>query len=414
MTICADGLAVGASLLRLLGVECTEYLIVLSERFFPMRSLRILAIGGLALVIGPAALTQVGGQQGGGPPQGMQKGGGPPPDMQKGGGPPGGMQRPGGGGGGWGGQMNMDPNERWNQMTGGKDVWVRSQITDQRQQFFFDMIARSQNITNGQITRQQFLDFSQNMRQRWQQGGGRGMNRGGGPPGANPQGPQGRANGQQAGGGGGGGGWDINAWAEVQFKRLDKNGDGVLNYDEMPDNLRAERDKWDTNKDGLIDLNEYKEFVKARADQIRAENPGIFNNGGGGNGNDPAPILPTTPAPTEVDEPKKNIVYRVGKLPKDLPPWFTKYDKDGDGQIGLYEWKLSGEPLDKFFEIDRNGDGFLTVEEVLRYEEDQKKKNGGNRATASSSPGNNGDSRGGGPPNGGGGPPNGGGRRRPR
>ena len=29
------------------------------------------------------------------------------------------------------------------------------------------------------------------------------------------------------------------------FRRLDKDGDGYLSYDEMSENLKAEKDKWD-------------------------------------------------------------------------------------------------------------------------------------------------------------------------
>ncbi len=350
-----------------------------------MRLRRMLLIGTLTLLLGPAtALTQMG-QPGGGPRGGFPGGGG-------GGGFPG--RGGGGGGGNFRGQMNMDPNERWNQMTGGKDVWVRSAITDQRQQFFFDMIARQAGVTNGQITRQQYLDFTNQMRARFQNGGfGR---PGGGGPGA-----------PGAGGGRppqGGGGFDPNAFAEVLFKRYDKNGDGLLNNDEMPENLKAEKEKWDKNGDGFIDLNEFKEFIKARGEQMRQENgwpsggPGGANGGGG-----LIPISPETPVPVE-DEPKR-VVYRAGKLPKELPAWFAQYDKDGDGQIGLYEWKLTGRSLDEFFKMDRNGDGFLTVEEVLRYEAEQKKGSGGRTAggpgSATFSP-----PGGGGPPGpGNGGPP---------
>src|SRR5262249_14533478 len=135
------------------------------------------------------------------------------------------------------------------------------------------------------------------------------------------------------------------------------------------------------------------------------------------------PGLPTAPIKLPEEEEPKRVVYRAGKLPKELPPWFQQIDKDGDGQIGLYEWKNSGRPLDEFFKIDRNGDGFLTVEEVLRYVADQNKGNGKGPATPgspSASPGNNGggppsgvagppNGNGGGPRNGGGGPRNGGG-----
>lgn len=51
------------------------------------------------------------------------------------------------------------------------------------------------------------------------------------------------------------------------------------------------------------------------------------------------------------------------KLTKDLPDDYRLKDKNGDGQVGLYEWdrKLFAQ----FYELDRNSDGFLTADEVI-------------------------------------------------
>jgi len=85
-------------------------------------------------------------------------------------------------------------------------------------------------------------------------------------------------------------------------------------------------------------------------------------------------ILPAAP-PRE--EERRPVVYRAGKLPKGLPSWFEKLDLDGDGQVALYEWKKAGRPVKEFLAMDQNGDGFLTVEEVLRFEKSNKKKTPG-------------------------------------
>jgi len=46
----------------------------------------------------------------------------------------------------------------------------------------------------------------------------------------------------------------------------------------------------------------------------------------------------------------------------DLPEQYTAQDLDNDGQLGLYEWKLS--LITQFRTLDTNGDGFLTPREL--------------------------------------------------
>jgi Ca2+-binding EF-hand superfamily protein len=169
-----------------------------------------------------------------------------------------------------------------------------------------------------------------------------------------PQWTPGMGRGPGRGGPGGGQGNSLDDFVQRQFQRYDLNGDGYLNHDEMPENLRAELDKWDTDKNGLIDLNEFKAWMQARIQQRvlerNDENKDSTDSG---------------------EERKPPVAYRRGNLPKELPAWFSEMDTDQDAQIGLYEWKVSGRSLDEFNKIDRNGDGFLTVDEVLRYEASQ-------------------------------------------
>jgi Ca2+-binding EF-hand superfamily protein len=277
----------------------------------------------------------------------------------------------------------MDPNQRWDMFARGKDVITRNDV-DPMMQRWFDRMVEQMGITNGQISRQQFLGY---MQQRMA---------GGGPGGGRPGNAAPGGNSQQ----GGRGGPDPSGWAEASFRRLDLNGDGLLNFDEMPETLRAEREKWDTNKDGFIDLNEYKAYIQARVQQFRQE------RGMGGWG---LPGMPGSDPPPDEEEEKKPVVYRVGNLPKGLPSWFLELDEDQDGQIGLYEWKRSGRSMAEFNQIDRNGDGFLTVDEVLRYVGQSGDGNGNG-----DSPGTRPSFAGGGPPSYGGNGGPGGSTERPR
>lgn len=259
----------------------------------------------------------------------------------------------GGGGGGGGFRMRMDPNQMFDRFANGKETISRSELSDPNAVMWFDRMAERMGVTNGQISREQFVTF---MNQRMAQWGGRGGGRGG--PGGGPAGGGGGA----GAGGAGGDGQQWTAWAENVFQRLDQNGDGLLNSDEMPEELRAEREKWDANHDGFIDLTEFKAYFQARMQQRMADR-GAAGFGPGGQANDPLVIV----APAEPEEEKRPVVYRAGKLPAGMPAWFAQLDTDGDGQVGLYEWKASGRSIEEFQKIDRNGDGFLTPEEVMRY-----------------------------------------------
>src|SRR5262249_60797924 len=75
------------------------------------------------------------------------------------------------------------------------------------------------------------------------------------------------------------------------------------------------------------------------------------------------------PRARDLTEPAPNraIFNHIHNLPKELPAWFAELDTNHDAQIGLYEWKVSGRPIAEFLRMDRNNDGFLTVEEVLLY-----------------------------------------------
>jgi hypothetical protein len=89
--------------------------------------------------------------------------------------------------------------------------------------------------------------------------------------------------------------------------------------------------------------------------------PGV-NPWAGGWGN-PADAVPEE----NLQGGKNSIVYRSNNLPQELD-WFQQLDTDHDGQVGLYEWRAGGRPISEFDKRDLNGDGFLTPEEVLKYE----------------------------------------------
>jgi hypothetical protein len=77
----------------------------------------------------------------------------------------------------------------------------------------------------------------------------------------------------------------------------------------------------------------------------------------------PSPLAPLIAAKEQAARKRKKPIH---ELPLNTPKWFRDYDTDGDGQIALHEWKAHGHSLEDFHQADLNGDGFITMKELVR------------------------------------------------
>ncbi len=296
-------------------------------------------------------------------------------------GPTTGLTQPGRGGPG-----GFDPGAIFDRMARGQPTM---RIADMR--FGRETVeawAQKNGVTNGLLTRDQYVAYSQSpeaaqareqMMQRFR--GGQGG------PGSSPSpggGERERDRGDRDRG-------DRDRWMEESFRRRDQNGDGFLNYDEMTDTLKAEREKWDVNKDGQIDANEWRDYVRAFAEQRREE--GSWSRGSSEREGDRGDGSPPPDKP-KLDVDKKVVVYRAGKLPPNLPKWFGEYDGNLDAQVALFEWKDKNGTVEDFQKMDLNADGFVTAEELLKVTTLAKKDEAAPGA-APGAPGSNPYSRGG-------------------
>jgi Ca2+-binding EF-hand superfamily protein len=265
--------------------------------------------------------------------------------------------------------------------------------------------------TSGTITREKFrADFEQRMQEMRSRGGFRSR---GGDSGD-------RSSSFSRGGPPSMSGGSSNDFADSIFKRSDRNGDGRITQDEVTSSrMREGFQQYDTNRDGSIDMNEFRGYMQARfgsrsgsSDSSSSSSPPPFTTNNPNvwdtsrwNNNDRRDRRNRddnrndrrgpNPQPQEDAMP---VVYRYGKLPKDIPSYWSELDTDKDGQIGLYEWRRGERSTKEFTELDLNGDGYLTADEWLRSQRlaaEKKAASGDSTSTSTSA-----SASGGGPPSG--------------
>jgi hypothetical protein len=258
-----------------------------------------------------------------------------------------------GGGSRDGGRTQFDPDQLFNLVARGQDV-IRVNELDPMARAMFDRFASRLGLGGNEITRDQFRTAMDRVRQGALSGESGGMSFRM-MPGSGSGGPMGLQFGTPGGGFG-----DSDRRMEEYFKRLDVNEDGELENDELigdrvVEALQAERDKYDTNHNGAIDLAEFKAYFLAR----NGPQDGMFRG---------------PEAPGLDGERRRPTLIRGNNLPRDFP--YASLDTDADGQIGLYEWKVSGSRVSEFVKMDKNSDGFLTVDEYYGWRKEEAQKNG--------------------------------------
>jgi hypothetical protein len=165
------------------------------------------------------------------------------------------------------------------------------------------------------------------------------------------------------------------------MSRYDLDKDGRISKAEAEQNQRIAPYFDSYANGGFMGINEYKRFMMDRVNNTGAVamvnakmseqgGPGAgMMNGMGGNSQDYAAMDPNGRGKRgrgQQEEEPQMIVYRYGKLPKELPNWWEQLDEDKDGQIGLYEWRKAGRSMDEFNELDLNRDGLITPDEWLK------------------------------------------------
>lgn len=216
--------------------------------------------------------------------------------------------------------------------------------------------------------------------------------------------------------GGGGFGGDPREMQEQFFRRLDRNGNGVIDgeeFDTMPgffrDTLR------DSGRDFSrpMDQTEFSDMSRQAMERARSSGGGFGGSSFGRGG--PRPGTPEMRAPEGTDrggesgnrtggnsdnrdgssrpddrgdgrrfdrsdspprgdgngdskssskKSDKPAGFSFGPVTFKMPEQYRSKDRDGDGQIGLYEWSRSD--FATFRKLDRDGDGFLTAAELIK------------------------------------------------
>lgn len=208
------------------------------------------------------------------------------------------------------------------------------------------------------------------------------------------------AQGFRGGSGGppGGGGFPS---PEDSFRRMDRNQNGQIDPDEIPSFFRDMYTRAGMDVSRPISQQEFLQGSQKIREQFeQARSSGDFSQfrrpegGGGPPGGSGGP--PSFPSRSESDrgdsrrteEPSreerrddrdrgrderrdssssskssKKSAKSKERITKDLPADYRDKDKNGDGQIGLYEWDRKA--FAQFYALDRNGDGLLTPDELI-------------------------------------------------
>jgi Ca2+-binding EF-hand superfamily protein len=232
-------------------------------------------------------------------------------------GAPGGQAGPGG---------RPDPEQIFKHLDKNGDGKITAdEVPEERREMFQKLLEKGDKNGDKALSKEEFIEAFRAL-------GNRGAD---GPPGNGPAGnrrPEGRERPEGRPG------------REALFKRWDKNGDGKVTADEVPEQARGlfQRmlERFDKNGDKALSKEEFDEAIKARDERGAGKRP----EGRRAEAGDSERRRPPGPPPG-----------RPGGL-------FAALDTDGDGVLSEAEIAAAPAVLRK---LDKNGDGKLTREEAM-------------------------------------------------
>jgi Ca2+-binding EF-hand superfamily protein len=154
----------------------------------------------------------------------------------------------------------------------------------------------------------------------------------------------------------------VRRYAEVLLRRYDRNRNGVLEQEEWS-RMRGDPARSDTNQDGILTVEELTVQLSAysrssqTASQPRAATTTAESRPAVGNR-----------APREGRRFATATERLAETLPRELLDWFLQKDRDGDGQVAMWEFSSvwSGERVREFAQLDLDNDGLITPREYTR------------------------------------------------
>lgn len=155
--------------------------------------------------------------------------------------------------------------------------------------------------------------------------------------------------------------------AEAFFNRLDKNHDGKLTDDEIPERMRLRLSAIDTNGDKAIDKKEFlRSFDRMQASVKATKGGRKFDSGNEIDSKSESAKPSTGNVPKSAAKPEKSGKFAKKKADgmPDPEAIFARMDADGDGKLSKDEAR--GPMRENFERIDLNKDGFISKDEFKK------------------------------------------------
>jgi hypothetical protein len=142
-------------------------------------------------------------------------------------------------------------------------------------------------------------------------------------------------------------------FAQAKMKQFDKNNNGRLEKEEW--SAMNDGEKYDLNKDAVVSLDEMVQYLgRPLGSDDTADTPKAVSKS----------------SPSRSPSGRPGHFRSVAERYPDLPAKYFQLDRDGDGQIEMWEYSTNWteQTVREFQRYDLNGDGVITPEEWLKAE----------------------------------------------